>query len=437
MRRFLFSSGHFPGYVDWGGLLETACVLQDRGHEVRWVSADSISSLLRRVKIQFSSVPVAIGSSRSRRSHTAPQHENGCKQARAVGQMIDLWMDEEQVAEACDAHLKIIADWSPDVVIADPTVLAAALAAEAAATPLAGCGYPGATFVIPGEPRMMNVVDEFFARLNRLRSRLGLRAAPPRPDPDFLFIAPSLHLVYTTPQWFEQFLLALEPLASEGDGTLLSQKPRISPGAAYVGGRAMAPRTPAPEWLDDLPTDRPVVLIGRSTNYQPMAESMRIAFQIIKGANAFGLIGGSPALRSALEPLPSYIRWEPWLPYEHVMPRVDAIIHHGGFGTTCLAVQHAVPQVVVPEISDNYGHAQSVARSGAALAFGSSTATGPLLTSALRDVLEKPHYRNAAIELQAQFASLGGAPTAAELLLALAEERALRQTPVEVATLVD
>jgi zeaxanthin glucosyltransferase len=429
MKRFLFSSGHFPGYVDWGGLLDTACVLQNKGHEVLWVSGSSISSLLRRVKVPFTTVPVAFGCSDSSGNRSAIGAGNGSKRARAIAQMIDLWMDEVLVAASCDAHLRLIAQWSPDVVIADPTVLGAALAAEAAAIPLAECGYPGATFVIPGEPGMMNVVDEFHARLNRLRARVGLRRAPLSADPDFLYIAPALHLVYTTPEWFDRILLALEPLATEGEGTLLSQKPRPSPGAHYVGGMPMPPRTAAPEWIDNLPRDRPLVLIGRSTNYQPMAESMRIAFEIIKGAGAYGLVGGSPALRSALEPLPPHIRWEPWLAYEHVMPRMNAIIHHGGFGTTSLAVRHAVPQVVVPEISDNYTHAQSVANTGAALAFGSSTATAGSLTAALRDVLEKPEYRASAINLQKKFSSLGGAPRAAELLLALANGKSVTATP--------
>ena len=193
----------------------------------------------------------------------------------------------------------------------------------------------------------------------------------------------------------------------------------------------MPPRGAAPEWLVELPREQPVVLIGRSTNYNPMAESIKIAFEIIKGAKAYGLIGGSPALRSALEPLPDFIRWEPWLAYEHVMPRVNAIIHHGGFGTTCLAVRHAVPQVVVPEISDNYGHAQSVARSGAALAFGSSTANAAILTAALKQVLEDSRYRASAIKLQARFSGLGGASRAADLLLALAEGKAASATPAQ------
>jgi UDP:flavonoid glycosyltransferase YjiC (YdhE family) len=397
MKRFLFSTGAFPGYLDWGGLLETACSLQDLGHEVLWATSPELAPLLQRVDIEMSPVPIAFKPTPTASS----DKEQG--QYRALKNFLGMWMDDEQVAASCDAHIRLISAWSPDVVIADPTVLSAALAAEAAGTPLAGCGYPGAILNIPPEPEMEPLVAEFYGWLDKTRKRLGLAEADWRPDPDFLFSAPDLHLVYTTPEWFQHC------------------SSNYSPGAQFVGGKATQPRTPAPVWIEELPTDRPVILIGRTTNYKTMPEAIRIAFEVIKSVGGYGVFGGSLEHRPAFEPLPDYIRWEPWVPYEHAMPRIDAVMHHGGLGTSCLAIHHAVPQVVVPEITDNYIHAGAIARSGAGLAFESTAVNKPTLIRALKEILEKPRYKASAAKLQAQFASLGGTMRAADLLLALAD----------------
>jgi hypothetical protein len=59
MKRFLFSTANFPAHVDWGGLLETACLLRDRGHGVRRGGEPVPSSILNRVNIESLDMPVA------------------------------------------------------------------------------------------------------------------------------------------------------------------------------------------------------------------------------------------------------------------------------------------------------------------------------------------------------------------------------------------
>ena len=42
----------------------------------------------------------------------------------------------------------------------------------------------------------------------------------------------------------------------------------------------------------------------------------------------------------------------PEVPHGHLLPRVAAIVHHGGAGTTAAAFRAGIPQVVVPHMVD-------------------------------------------------------------------------------------
>jgi vancomycin aglycone glucosyltransferase len=52
------------------------------------------------------------------------------------------------------------------------------------------------------------------------------------------------------------------------------------------------------------------------------------------------------------------------VPHDVVFPRVAAVIHHGGAGTTTAAARAGVPQVVLPHILDQYYWAHRVERLG-------------------------------------------------------------------------
>jgi UDP:flavonoid glycosyltransferase YjiC (YdhE family) len=411
MGRFLFSTLDLHGHIDFGGLLETARVLQGQGHEVIWASSQRLEPIMRRENIRLAAVPVAYD--RGAETQTLAKMAQRVKaptQGNEIDQIITryLWIDMEAIlsehllARACDAHMQLIAAWKPDAVIAEPGTLAAALAAEAGGVPLAGCGYPGPYMVIPPSADFKPLVSKYYERLERLRKRLGLSPPTRRPDPDFLFVAPSLHLVYTTPEWFDPY------------------NPRSSPGARFVGSVNTEPRTPAPGWIEELPADRPIILICRATAYVTPPGVLAAAFDMVKAVGGYGLIGGQLQQRRALEPLPDHIRWEAWLPYEHLLPRISVMLHHGGFGTTCSAVRHGVPHLIMPDGLDQVIHAESVARSGAGIVLKGCSDPG-MFTRALGTLIEDPDYRQAAARLRDRFAAGGGAHAAAELLVSLAE----------------
>jgi vancomycin aglycone glucosyltransferase len=95
--------------------------------------------------------------------------------------------------------------------------------------------------------------------------------------------------------------------------------------------------------------------------------------------------------------------------------RVEAVIHHGGAGTTTTAALAGTPQVVIPQIVDQPYWAQCVAAAGIGVAHDGPTPTVHSLSEALTLVLT-PATRTRAIAVAGAIRT-DGAATAAEMLL--------------------
>jgi vancomycin aglycone glucosyltransferase len=70
-----------------------------------------------------------------------------------------------------------------------------------------------------------------------------------------------------------------------------------------------------------------------------------------------------------------------------LFPRVAAVVHHGGAGTTTAAALAGTPQVVIPNVYDQHYWARQVGRLGVGTAHASGTPTIESLTAALERTL--------------------------------------------------
>ena len=70
-----------------------------------------------------------------------------------------------------------------------------------------------------------------------------------------------------------------------------------------------------------------------------------------------------------------------------LLPRVAAIVHHGGSGTTTQAMQAGIPQVVVPHEFDQPYYAERVAALGIGIRHAASEPTADSLAEALDQAL--------------------------------------------------
>jgi vancomycin aglycone glucosyltransferase len=74
--------------------------------------------------------------------------------------------------------------------------------------------------------------------------------------------------------------------------------------------------------------------------------------------------------------------------HDLLFPRVAAVVHHGGAGTTAAAARAGVPQVITPMFSDQFYWASRIVDLGAGARASHATMTEESLSDALRTALE-------------------------------------------------
>src|SRR5699024_5126322 len=91
-----------------------------------------------------------------------------------------------------------------------------------------------------------------------------------------------------------------------------------------------------------------------------------------------------------------------YLSQELILSRCAAVIAHGGAGTMLGALCHGLPQVCMPQGTDQPYNAAALARSGAGLVIEPADLTPQTVAAALTRVLDEPGFRHAARVLQAE-----------------------------------
>lgn len=108
------------------------------------------------------------------------------------------------------------------------------------------------------------------------------------------------------------------------------------------------------------------------------------------------------------------------VPHDWLFPRMSAIVHHGGAGTTATALRAGVPSIVVPFFSDQTFWAHRVERLGAGPAsIPKRRLTAAALASAVRDVT--PTMREAARRIGGRLHAERGAERAARAIARMLE----------------
>ena len=79
-----------------------------------------------------------------------------------------------------------------------------------------------------------------------------------------------------------------------------------------------------------------------------------------------------------------------YAPLDIVVPGAEAMVHHGGIGTTVMSLRHGVPSVVVPFGYDQPDNAGRLERLGVARVLRRQRLTTRRIEKALRQVLENP-----------------------------------------------
>jgi sterol 3beta-glucosyltransferase len=98
------------------------------------------------------------------------------------------------------------------------------------------------------------------------------------------------------------------------------------------------------------------------------------------------------------------------VPHDWLFPRMAAVVHHAGTGTTAAGLRAGVPAVTVPVLADQPFWAARVAALGAGPApIPHKQLSAGTLAAAIRDAVTRPSYRAQAEAMSGQLASEEGA----------------------------
>jgi UDP:flavonoid glycosyltransferase YjiC (YdhE family) len=116
-------------------------------------------------------------------------------------------------------------------------------------------------------------------------------------------------------------------------------------------------------------------------------------------------------------------------PHSWLFPRMSAIVHHGGAGTTAAALRSGKPSVVIPFFGDQPFWADQVARLKVGYTLQRDSLTADALANALT-AADAPDVRGRAAALGARIDAENGVERAASLMTQLfPDKRVLSFTP--------
>jgi sterol 3beta-glucosyltransferase len=178
-------------------------------------------------------------------------------------------------------------------------------------------------------------------------------------------------------------------------------RPADWPASAHVTGYWW-PATP-PRWqpptrlIDFLQAGPPPVFIGFGSNTPNHERLHEVLATAVERAGVRAVVQSGWA---ELEPVGDEILVVGDLPYDWLFPRMAAVVHHAGAGTTAAGLRAGVPAVPVPALADQPFWADRLHRLGVAPPpLPLPELTADTLTDALRTCLSQPGYRDRATEL--------------------------------------
>lgn len=372
-------------------IVSTAWACRAAGHEVRVAAQPTLTDVVLRSGL----IPMAIGREydidaglteneeklrsgdlRGERPNVedllkSPENFRRIREAR-------LRPDVKAAETSIDDLLAIMRVWKPEVVVSDPTVMAAPLAARVAGVPL-------------------------------IRHLWG-----PDPTPRLGFPGWGLPVA----EWPSGLLDLYERFETEPSADVAAAT--IDPCPASMQSPGIANRLPvryvpyngtaeSPDWLlSDIKAPRVCVTWGMtSSEFLAGWENFKLP-EVIRSAAEMGneiIVAVSGGDNDVLGEQPDRVRVVQKLPLHLVLPTCGAIVHHGGAGTTLSAAAYGVPQIIIAPVMSQIFNAGQLAATGAGISLGFESSDTGSVMSALTEALSGGTIKDKALALQAEIAA--------------------------------
>ena len=355
-------------------LLPLAEAFSRRGDEVILASGNDATGAAASSGLSFRRICPEFGSwFEALRARTRGVPGDGLAPERVPGYFTPRLFGEIGLALTVDGLIALCREIEPALLVFDPYLFAAPLAAAATGS------HPVLHGIGPAvDPAVMDLVSDA-----------------------------------VSPVWRE-FGMDVPAAAGLYSGTNLTVcPPTLDPGSE--GSDAGQPLRPAPLPLGDpaaLPVafvrpELPVVYLTMGTFSNTDLTLFRRILHALKDepVNVLATVGRDNE-PSALGRLPDNARVEQFIPQAHVLPHCSAVIHHAGAGTMFGVLAHGLPSVALPQSADNFDNARLMARSGAAHTLSPGEVTSESVRLAVRSVLDSPSYRRRAAKLAEEVAAM-------------------------------
>lgn len=135
--------------------------------------------------------------------------------------------------------------------------------------------------------------------------------------------------------------------------------------------------------------------------------------------------------------LPPTVRHFSYAPFSEVLPRVAALVHHGGIGTTAQALAAGVPQLVVAMAHDQPDNAVRVRRLGVGECLPALRYSARSATPLVRKLLRNAAYRQQAARYAGKLSAHPAIARACDAIESLARHRGLPCPAANAGALVE
>ena len=381
--RMLFTCRPLAGHFE--PLVPLAVAARGAGHTVAFATGEPYTSRARQAGFDA----FHAGPDEGFRAEWAPRFP-GFDQLVGDAQrhffLTEIFANLELVPRADDLE-SIIDTWHPDVVVHEVAELAAPLVATAHGIPYVDLSYG-------------SLIGSSLLRAAGTAAAPHWQARGLEPHP----VAGLFRYLYldTCPPSLQSPEIASVPAVQ-----------RLRPAAAET------PEVDPPDWLARLDSVATVYLT-MGTVWNRNLELFRTVIEAVRDQDITLIVTvGRNNDPETLGPQPDNVIVHQYIPQGVLLPRCDAVITHGGSGTTLGALAFGVPLVLIPQGADQYSNAERIVSAGAGLQLLKDDLTVDAVRGCLQTVLDDASYRRAAEHIQTEIHEMPHAGAAVKRIEAI------------------
>jgi sterol 3beta-glucosyltransferase len=183
---------------------------------------------------------------------------------------------------------------------------------------------------------------------------------------------------------------------------------------------------PSKDLLDFLQKGTPPVYIGFGSVGDPAlaVQTTELAIDALKRSGQRGILATGWNGMSKIDNLPEDIFILESAPHSWLFPRMAAVVHHGGAGTTAAGLRAGVPSIIIPHSNDQFAWGRRVHELGVGSNIRRKNLTAEKLSDAITFALAE-EIKETAKDLGRKIQSENGAEAAAKIIMNCLEQKSL------------